>query len=138
MPELFWLYLTALLYDRTSASCVALAEALEAVSHDRLTRLLQAAWSGQTLLELAFRTLFVWATRVPHHRRYGDSQALRDCDGGPSLGLLQLGAPTSVWLSPGAARVDRWAASDPLEPAPLAPRGPFEGHVGLGVAQLCP
>jgi putative transposase len=60
MPELLWRYLTALLYYRTSASCVALAEALETVSHDRLTRLLQAQWSGHTLLELAFRTLFVW------------------------------------------------------------------------------
>jgi putative transposase len=60
MPALIWLYLTALLYYRTSASCVALAEALQTVSHDRLTRLLQAEWSGQTLLELAFRTLFVW------------------------------------------------------------------------------
>jgi hypothetical protein len=60
MPELLWLYLTALLYYRTSSSCVALAEALETVSHDRLTRLLQANWSGQTLLELAVRTLFVW------------------------------------------------------------------------------
>src|ERR671924_357382 len=60
MPQLLWLYLTALLYYRTSVSCVALAEALEAVSHDRLTRLLQANWSGQTLLELAVRTLFVW------------------------------------------------------------------------------
>jgi hypothetical protein len=37
-----------------------LAEALETVSHDRLTRLLQAQWSGQTLLESVFRTLFVW------------------------------------------------------------------------------
>src|SRR5215472_3263017 len=60
MPELVWLYLTALLYFRTSASCVALAEALESVSHDRLTRLLQGDWSGQRLLALAFRTLFVW------------------------------------------------------------------------------
>ena len=59
MPTLVWLYLTALLYYRTSTSCVALAEALETVSHDRLTRLLQADWSGQTLLELAVRTLFV-------------------------------------------------------------------------------
>jgi putative transposase len=59
MPELLWLYLTALLYCRTSSSCVALAEALETVSHDRLTRLLQAEWSGQTLLELAYRMLFV-------------------------------------------------------------------------------
>jgi putative transposase len=60
MPELLWLYLTALLYYRTSATCVALAEALETVSHDRLTRLLRSDWSGQRLLELALRTLFVW------------------------------------------------------------------------------
>jgi hypothetical protein len=33
MPELAWLYLTALLYYRTSASCVALAKAVETVSH---------------------------------------------------------------------------------------------------------
>jgi hypothetical protein len=38
---------------------MALAEGLHTVSHDSLTRLLQAAWSGQTLLELAWRTLFV-------------------------------------------------------------------------------
>ena len=60
MPTLLWHYLTALLYYRTSGSCVALAEALETVSHDRLTRLLQGDWSGQTLLELTFRALFVW------------------------------------------------------------------------------
>jgi putative transposase len=60
MPELLWRYLTALLYYGTSASCVALAEALQTVSHDRLTRLLQAEWSGHTLLELAVRTLFGW------------------------------------------------------------------------------
>ena len=60
MPELLWLYLTALLYYGTSASCVALAEALQTVSHDRLTRMRQGDWSGHTLLELACRTLFVW------------------------------------------------------------------------------
>ena len=60
MPELLWPYLTALLYYGTSATCVALAEALETVSHDRLTRMLQADWSGQTLLERACRMLFVW------------------------------------------------------------------------------
>lgn len=59
MPKVGWRYLTALLDDRTSSNCVALAEALETVSHDRLTRLLQADWSGHTLLEQAFRTLFV-------------------------------------------------------------------------------
>jgi hypothetical protein len=55
-----WLCLTVMLYDRTSVSCVALAEALETVSHDRLTRMLQADWSGHTRLELACCTLFVW------------------------------------------------------------------------------
>jgi hypothetical protein len=39
---------------------VALAEALDTVSHDRLTRLVQADWSGHTLLELTVRTLFGW------------------------------------------------------------------------------
>ncbi len=60
MPELIWLYLTALLYYRTAASCVALAEALHGVSHDRFTRMLQADWSGQTLPESACRLLFAW------------------------------------------------------------------------------
>ena len=58
MPKRVWLYLTALMYYRTSASCVALAEGLQTVSHDGLTRLLQANGSGHTLLELAWRTLF--------------------------------------------------------------------------------
>ena len=60
MPTLVWLYLTALPYYRTSSSCVALAEALETVPHDRLTRMLQADWSGQRLRESAVRTLFSW------------------------------------------------------------------------------
>jgi hypothetical protein len=60
MPELVWLYLTAVVCCRTSGSCVALAEVLENVSHDRLTRMLQGDWSGHTLLELAVRTLFSW------------------------------------------------------------------------------
>jgi hypothetical protein len=59
MPTLVWHDLTALLYDRTSTGCVALAEALATVSHARLTRLLRADWSGQTLIELAVRTWFV-------------------------------------------------------------------------------
>jgi putative transposase len=60
MPKLVWLYLTAVLYDRTSATCVALAEAVQTVSHDRLTRMLQSEWSGHTLLDVVCRTLFVW------------------------------------------------------------------------------
>ena len=39
---------------------MALAEALHTVSHDRLTSMLHADWSGQRLLESAWRTLFVW------------------------------------------------------------------------------
>jgi putative transposase len=37
-----------------------MGEALQTVSHDRLTRMLQADWSGQTLLERACRMLVVW------------------------------------------------------------------------------
>lgn len=59
MPTLVWRYLTAWLYDRPLTSGVDLAEALETVSHDRLTRLLQAERSGQTQLDLAVRTLCV-------------------------------------------------------------------------------
>jgi hypothetical protein len=57
MPKLIWHYLTALLYYRTSASCVALAEALETVSHDRLTRLLQGDWSRVAGKIVQFYTL---------------------------------------------------------------------------------
>ena len=42
MPALVWLYRTAWLDDRTSASGMAPAQSLETVSHDRLTRVLQA------------------------------------------------------------------------------------------------
>jgi hypothetical protein len=61
MPTRVWLSRTALLYDRTSSRCVALAEALETVSHDRLTRMLPGDGSGQRRLECALRTLFTWA-----------------------------------------------------------------------------
>jgi hypothetical protein len=60
MPKLVWLYLTTVLYYRTSATRVALAEVLQTVSHVRSTRMLQSDWSGRALLELAWRTLFVW------------------------------------------------------------------------------
>src|SRR5262245_39650551 len=60
MPELIWLSLTAMRYDRTLASCVAVSEALNTVSHDRLIRLLHADWCGHTRLALACRTLLVW------------------------------------------------------------------------------
>lgn len=46
MLALIWLYLTALLYDRTPATCGAMGEGLQTVSHDRLTRLLQGDWLG--------------------------------------------------------------------------------------------
>ena len=41
-----WLSRTALLYYRTVATCLAMSEVLQTVSHDRLTRMLQADWSG--------------------------------------------------------------------------------------------
>src|SRR5882724_2439012 len=60
MSMLVWLYLIALLDDQTSATYVVLAEALQNVSHDRLTRLPRAHESGPALLEHACRTRFVW------------------------------------------------------------------------------
>jgi hypothetical protein len=60
MPTLVWLYLTALLYYPTLSSCVALAEALETLSHDRLTRMLPGEWSGHRLLQYALHPLFTW------------------------------------------------------------------------------
>jgi hypothetical protein len=37
---------------------LAIAQALDKASHDRLTRMLRGQWSGQTLLDMALRTLF--------------------------------------------------------------------------------
>jgi putative transposase len=61
MPEPLWVYLSALLYFTNITTCSAIADALDSVSHDRLTRLLQGTWSGHTLLNLALRTLFTVA-----------------------------------------------------------------------------
>jgi Transposase DDE domain len=58
MPEPLWIYLTALLYFTEVSPCVAIAQALQHASHDRLTRMLAGDWSGQTLLEHALRALF--------------------------------------------------------------------------------
>lgn len=51
MPTLVWLYLIALLYYRSSESCVVFAKAGQMVSHDCLTRMLPAGWSGPRLLD---------------------------------------------------------------------------------------
>ena len=59
MPARLWHDRTAVLYDRPSANGVAFAEALETVSHDRLTRRRQRDWSGHRRLERACRTRFV-------------------------------------------------------------------------------
>lgn len=58
MPEPLWIYLMALLYFTNITTCSAMADALDSASHDRLTRLLQGAWSGHILLNLALRALF--------------------------------------------------------------------------------
>jgi hypothetical protein len=58
MPEPLWIYLMALLYFTRVSTCTTLAAAMADASHDRLTRMLHGTWSGQTLLDLAWRTLF--------------------------------------------------------------------------------
>ncbi len=61
MPEPLWVYRMALRYFTRWTSCVAIADAFDSVSHDRLTRMLNGSWSGQTRLHLALRTLFTVA-----------------------------------------------------------------------------
>jgi hypothetical protein len=61
MPEPLWIYLMALLYFTNMTTCCAIADAFDSTSHDRLTRMLQGAWSGHILLNLALRTLFTVA-----------------------------------------------------------------------------
>jgi putative transposase len=58
MPEPLWIYLMALLYFTKVSTCSSIAEVFAEASHDRLTRMLNGGWSGQTLLELALRVLF--------------------------------------------------------------------------------
>jgi hypothetical protein len=58
MPEPLWIYLMALLYFTNLTTCSAISDAFDSVSHDRLIRMLQGAWSGHILLDLALRTLF--------------------------------------------------------------------------------
>ena len=58
MPEPLWIYLMALLYFTNLTSCSAIADTFDSVSHDQLTRMLQGAWSGHRLLDLALRALF--------------------------------------------------------------------------------
>jgi hypothetical protein len=58
MPEPIWPYLTALLYFPGISSCLAIAQALDHASHDRLTRMLRSQWSGPTRLDLPLRALF--------------------------------------------------------------------------------
>ena len=49
----------ALLYFTNITTLAAMADALDSVSHDQWTRMLQGAWSGPILLNLAFRA---WLT----------------------------------------------------------------------------
>jgi hypothetical protein len=51
----------ALLYFTRVSTCSTIAEMFPDASHDCLTRMLNGAWSGQTLLHLALRTLFTVA-----------------------------------------------------------------------------
>jgi hypothetical protein len=61
MPKPLWIDLMALLYFARVSTCTTIAEAMADASHDRLTRMLHGTWSGQTLLDLALRTLFTVA-----------------------------------------------------------------------------
>ena len=58
MVSNIWLYIKAVAIFTTKGTCSALSEMLGNTSHDRLTRVLTDNWSGQKLLEIAFRLLF--------------------------------------------------------------------------------
>ena len=58
MPPALWTYVKALLYFKGITTALAIAEAFESTSHDRLTRMLNGDWSGQTLFDWSFRILF--------------------------------------------------------------------------------
>jgi len=59
MSTATWSYITTLLHFSSITTCLAMAQASQGQhSHDTFTRMLNAGWSGQTLLERAVRTLF--------------------------------------------------------------------------------
>jgi hypothetical protein len=53
----------ALRYFTRISTCSTIAHAFEEAAHDRLTRMLHGAWSGQILLDTVLRTLFTVAGR---------------------------------------------------------------------------
>jgi hypothetical protein len=73
----------ALLHFTRVSTCTTIAEAVAEASHDRLTRMLQGDWSGQTLLPLALSTLFTVAggylivddtvVEKPYAQRFGEA-----------------------------------------------------------------
>ena len=117
---------------------MALAEALQTVSHDRLTRMLQAHWSGQTLLELAVRTLFVW------ERGYLilDDTVIPKPFATAIEGLAWVYSSQErklvYGLSPRPPDLDQWDCAHPPGDAPMAQRGPIKGCTGPGVTQRGP
>jgi hypothetical protein len=58
MLEPLWSYVMALLYFGRLQGYIHMAECLQTLSHDRLTRMVHGSWSGQILLEQAVRLLF--------------------------------------------------------------------------------
>jgi putative transposase len=58
MPKPLWTYLIALLPFTKVSTCSAIGEIFPKASHDRLIRMLNGEWSGQTLLDWALRLLF--------------------------------------------------------------------------------
>lgn len=126
-----------MLYYRTIASCMALSEVLKTVSHDRLTRLLQADWSGHTLLELACGTLFVWergyliidarpfpSPLPPQLKGSRGSSLARNTS-------LSMASPWCCWSGRMGRSASRSVSACGTRAAPRSMRGP-------GVAQLRP
>ena len=110
---------------------MALAEVLQTVSHDRLTRMLQADWSGQRLLESAFRALFVWErgyliiddTVVP--------KPFATAMEGLAWVYSSEAAQASVWLLGGPADLDGWEHTNSARHTAVAQGGPSKYALAL-------
>ena len=106
MPEPLWIDLMALQYFTRLTTCSAIADALDSVSPDRLTRMRQETWSGHILLALALRALFpvaggalmvddTWSRNPPRAcsgRRPGAGHA--------KTARCSTGCPCSCWSGP--------------------------------------
>ena len=137
MPEPLWIYLIALLYFTNMTTCLAIADACDNISHDRLTRRLQGTWSGHIPLDLVLRALFTVAggyliVETPWWRNPTRASWVRQ----PGCGRRRT-ARSSLgcrWSSSSG----RMTSSAFPSPSACGTRGRLQGRLGPGAPELCP